>query len=151
MKIFQYNISNCPEDIPWLMQCSSLQQKVCGSALQYGRDIRLENQPEPPVLVCMCPTKYQNYSNILTMVICCLSIAMLTLICNVCPIWTLLFLWQLCQILTELTRQIHTANSALSVAICGVTLSTRHSRVAIYAGTLCANMTSWILNTPTVA
>jgi len=33
----------------------------------------------------------------------------------------------------------------------GVTLSTRHFRVAIYAGTICASMMSQIFNTPTAA
>jgi len=44
-----------------------------------------------------------------------------------------------------------TADSAPGVATRGVTLSTRHFRVAIYAGTLFANMTSWIFNTRTAA
>ena len=44
-----------------------------------------------------------------------------------------------------------TADSAPSVATRRVTLSTHHFQVAIYAGTLCANMMSWTFNMPTVA
>jgi len=38
--------------------------------------------------------------------------------------------------------QSQTADFAPGAATCGVTLSTRHFRVAIYTGTLCANMMS---------
>jgi len=70
-----------------------------------------------------------------------------------------------CQQLTNLTTvqsittwQCNMTNKAVidhrlrpGIASCGVTLSTHHLRVAIYIGTLCANIMSWIFNMLTAA